>query len=77
MQVFVKSIDGETVTIEHNTVDGVKQHIEDLEGIPVQYQILLFEGKELEDGRELSFYKVRDKSTLHLTMKLEGGRQIF
>ena len=75
-QIFVRSVDGRTLTLDvdlSDTVDTVKRQLESRAGVPVQMQRLVHAGRDLRDEPTLLDCGIERQSTLHLVPRLRGG----
>jgi hypothetical protein len=73
IQIFIKSLRGNTVTLDvrrSDTIDDVKRKIHDKEGIPAHKQRLVFSGKPIGGHRTLLDCGVETESTIHVLVSL-------
>ncbi len=76
MHVYVQFPTGNITALEveaSDSLENVKQKIQDKLGIPADVQRLIFGSNSLEDGRTLVNYNITNGATLLLTPHLRGG----
>jgi ubiquitin C len=75
MTIFVKTLDGKTFRLQVEssaTIDDSKMKIYELESTCPSKQRIIYNGRQLEDGRTLVDYDVKEEDTLHLCYCLCG-----
>ncbi|KAI1755715.1 hypothetical protein F4782DRAFT_486668 [Xylaria castorea] len=72
----VKTTSGKTIRIQcssSETIENIKKALQDAEGIPADQQRFIYHGNQVEDGRTLSDYNLRNNDVLHMVLRLRGG----
>ncbi|XP_071838777.1 uncharacterized protein [Apostichopus japonicus] len=80
LQIFVKTMDGKTLTIRvagsDDSVDNLKKIVCERTGVPVSEMRLICRGRQLGEGK-LSDYGVEKNCTLQLVLRLRGGEDDY
>ncbi|XP_012685105.3 ubiquitin-like protein FUBI [Clupea harengus] len=75
MQLFLRAQNTHTLEVTgQETVHDLKAHVQTLEGISVEDQVLLLAGTPLEDSTALLECGVTEHSTLDVVARLLGGK---
>ena len=72
MQIFVKILNGKTITLDvepSDTIKNFKVKIQKIEGIPPDQQNLVFAGVGLENNRTFADYNIQKESILQMILR--------
>eukprot|EP00191_Tetraselmis_sp_GSL018_P021033 CAMPEP_0177580074 /NCGR_PEP_ID=MMETSP0419_2-20121207/1346_1 /TAXON_ID=582737 /ORGANISM="Tetraselmis sp., Strain GSL018" /LENGTH=78 /DNA_ID=CAMNT_0019068877 /DNA_START=105 /DNA_END=341 /DNA_ORIENTATION=+ len=78
MMIKVRTLTGREIEIDiepTDTVDRIKERVEEKEGIPPVQQRLIFSGKQMNDEKTAKDYNIEGGSVLHLVLALRGGSE--
>lgn len=76
MMIKVKTLTGKEIEIDiepTDTIERIKERVEEKEGIPPVQQRLIFAGKQMNDEKLAKDYNIEGGSVLHLVLALRGG----
>lgn len=76
IKIYVKTLIGDTMFIGVNgddTIQTLKDKIQEQHKILSDQQRLIFAGKQLEDSKTIEHYNIIQSSVLHLVFRLWGG----
>lgn len=74
--IYIRTLTGGTEAVPicvSDTIENLKMKIQQIRGCPPDMQRLIYDGKQLEDGRTLSDYNIDDGALLNLVLRLRGG----
>ncbi|XP_062002977.1 ubiquitin-NEDD8-like protein RUB2 [Rosa rugosa] len=74
--IKVKALTGKEIEIDiepTDTIDRIKERVEEKEGIPPVQQRLIYAGKQLGDDKTAKDYNIEGGSVFHLVLALRGG----
>jgi hypothetical protein len=72
MQIFIKTLDNKTITLQIKTTDAIKNikhKIQNRENVPYYKQNLLYGITPLKNEFTIKDYNISDNSTLHLVTR--------
>lgn len=75
MLIFVADLKGTSYEVDINvtdTIEFLKEKLEEITGYSVCQQRLIFAGRQLEDHRTIQDYHIQKESLLKLILRMRG-----
>ncbi len=75
-KVYIKNMIGRSIEIlitHQMSIEEIKMKVQDILGIPLDQQRLIFSGKELNDSKVAGMYNIANNDTIALVLRLRGG----
>ena len=72
MKITIKTIANEAINIElelNDTIEKIKEKIQEIKGFQITQQILILGGQLLEDNETLAYYNIDEQTVLNLALK--------
>ena len=76
MHILVQTLTGRKCDMNvesSNQINVINSEIENVMGIPVESQQLIFNGKKLDSAMQISDYSMTEESCVYLVVALDGG----
>ena len=76
IHILAKTLNGNTITLDItdiNTVKELKQKIKENKQLPEDQQVLTYNGKNMEDDKNISYYNIQKGDMIQITSRLQGG----
>ena len=76
VSIQVKTLSGKMMSLSvhpDETIQGLKEYLEEKSGVPAMQQRLIYRGKQVADAKTLADYNVETGSVFHLVLALRGG----
>jgi hypothetical protein len=54
-----------------NTIEEIKNKFELIEGIPIEMQTFIFNGKRLDDSKTIKYYNIWSNSIIDLSLNMQ------
>ena len=72
MKITIKTLANEAINIElelNDTIEKIKEKIQEIKGFQITQQILILGGQLLEDNETLAYYNIDEQTVLNLALK--------
>jgi hypothetical protein len=75
-KVYIKHMTGRSIEIQithQMSIEEIKMKVQDILGIPLDQQRLIFAWKELDDSNVVGMYNIAENANISLVLRLRGG----